>query len=105
MVAFGGCLPDRALRSDTAALARSDEKKNARQHNLEAETESRFGTFDSNGNYTPRQIIDADLGGVDIEDAYTSAMVVVEDGQLVEGQSCGSTKTKFFSTSATSQRA
>ena len=44
-----------------------------------------FGTFDSDGNYTPRQIIDTDLGGVDIEEAYTSTMVLVEDGQLVEG--------------------
>ncbi len=44
-----------------------------------------FGTFDSDGNYTPRQIIDADLGGVDIEEAYTSTLVLVEDGQLVEG--------------------
>jgi small subunit ribosomal protein S1 len=50
-----------------------------------AETESPFGTFDSEGNYIPRQIIDADLGGVDIEEAYTSTMVTVEDGQLVEG--------------------
>ncbi|MDG2026474.1 MAG: 30S ribosomal protein S1 [Acidimicrobiales bacterium] len=47
--------------------------------------ESQFGTFDSEGNYTPRQIVDADLGGVDIEEAYTSTMVLVEDGQLVEG--------------------
>ena len=50
-----------------------------------AETESQFGTFDSDGNYVPRQIIDADLGGVDIDEAYTSTMVTVEDGQLVEG--------------------
>ena len=50
-----------------------------------AETESQFGTFDSEGNYTPRQIVDADLGGIDIEEAYTSTMVLVEDGQLVEG--------------------
>ncbi len=49
------------------------------------EAEPRFGTFDTEGNYTPRQIIESDLGGVDIEEAYTSAMVVVEDGQLVEG--------------------
>ncbi|NIR34982.1 MAG: 30S ribosomal protein S1, partial [Actinobacteria bacterium] len=47
-----------------------------------AETESQFGTFDSDGNYVPRQIIDADLGGVDIDEAYTSTMVTVEDGQL-----------------------
>lgn len=47
--------------------------------------ETQFGTFDSDGNYIPRQIVDADLGGVDIEEAYTSTMVSIEDGQLVEG--------------------
>ena len=47
--------------------------------------EPQFGTFDSDGNYIPRQIVDADLGGVDIDDAYTSTMVSVEDGQLIEG--------------------
>ncbi|MFT5203864.1 MAG: small subunit ribosomal protein S1 [Candidatus Aldehydirespiratoraceae bacterium] len=47
--------------------------------------ETQFGTFDAEGNYTPRQIIDTDLGGVDIEEAYTSTMVLVEDGQLVTG--------------------
>jgi small subunit ribosomal protein S1 len=50
-----------------------------------ATDETQFGTFDSEGNYTPRQIIDTDLGGVDIEEAYTSTMVLVEDGQLVTG--------------------
>lgn len=50
-----------------------------------AADETQFGTFDSEGNYTPRQIIDTDLGGVDIEEAYTSTMVLVEDGQLVTG--------------------
>ena len=35
------------------------------------DTATEFGTFDSDGNYIPRQIIDADLGGVDIEEAYT----------------------------------
>jgi small subunit ribosomal protein S1 len=50
-----------------------------------AAEESQFGTFDSDGNYTPRQIIDADLGDIDIEEAYTSTMVLVEDGQLVKG--------------------
>ena len=42
-----------------------------------AADETQFGTFDSEGNYTPRQIIDTDLGGVDIEEAYTSTMVLV----------------------------
>ncbi len=50
-----------------------------------APEETQFGTFDSEGNYIPRQIVDSDLGGIDIEEAYTSTMVLVEDGQLVEG--------------------
>ena len=48
-------------------------------------SDTQFGTFNEDGTYTPRTIVDADLGGVDIEDAYTSTMVTVEDGQLVEG--------------------
>jgi len=50
-----------------------------------AASESEFGTFNADGTYTPRQIIDTDLKGVDIEEAYSSTMVTVEDGQLVEG--------------------
>ncbi len=49
------------------------------------ELESQFGTFDAEGNYTPRQIIDTDLGGVDLNEAYISTMVLVEDGQVVKG--------------------
>jgi len=52
---------------------------------VQASSESEFGTFNADGTYTPRQIIDADLKGVDIEEAYSSTMVTVEDGQLVEG--------------------
>ncbi len=44
-----------------------------------------MGTFDSEGNYTPRKIIDDDLGGLSIDEAYDATMVSVEDGQLVEG--------------------
>ena len=62
-----------------------------------------FGTFDSEGNYIPRQIIDADLGGVDIEEAYTSTMVLVEDSSS-RAPSSESTRTKSSSTSATRAR-
>ncbi|MBV6509530.1 MAG: 30S ribosomal protein S1 [Acidimicrobiales bacterium] len=48
--------------------------------------ESRFGTFDENGVYHPRQITQDDLGGQSLDDAYTATMVDVEDGQLVEGR-------------------
>ena len=35
--------------------------------------------------YTPRQIIEDDLGGMSLDDAYAATMVDVEDGQLVTG--------------------
>jgi len=35
--------------------------------------------------YIPRQIIENDLGGMSLADAYTQTMVVVDDGQLVTG--------------------
>ena len=44
-----------------------------------------MGTFDEEGNYIPRPITENDLGGVSMEDAYTSTMVDVDDGQIVEG--------------------
>ena len=44
-----------------------------------------FGTFTKDGEYVPRQIVDDDLGGISLEEAYDSTMVTVEDGQLVEG--------------------
>jgi small subunit ribosomal protein S1 len=43
-----------------------------------------FGTFAEDGTYTPRQIVDDDLGG-SFEDAIDGTLVSVEDGQLVEG--------------------
>ena len=44
-----------------------------------------MGTFADDGRYIPRQIIEDDLGDIDIDEAYASSMVVVEDGQIVEG--------------------
>ncbi len=43
------------------------------------------GTFDDEGAYTPRQVVEDDLGGMSLEDAYTASMVEVDDGQIVEG--------------------
>ena len=43
-----------------------------------------YGTFDEEGNYTPRQITDDDLG-MSFEDAIAGTIVEVEDGQLVNG--------------------
>ena len=44
-----------------------------------------MGTFDEEGNYIPRPIIENDLGGVSMDEAYTATMVDVDDGQMVEG--------------------
>ena len=44
-----------------------------------------MGTFNEDGSYTPRQITARDIPDADLETAYTSTMVDVEDGQLVEG--------------------
>jgi small subunit ribosomal protein S1 len=46
---------------------------------------SDMGTFADDGSYTPRQVIEDDLGGMSIDDAYSASMVEVEDGQIVEG--------------------
>jgi small subunit ribosomal protein S1 len=39
----------------------------------------------SGGDYTPRQVVEDDLGGMSLEEAYAASMVEVEDGQIVEG--------------------
>ncbi|MEP7115288.1 MAG: 30S ribosomal protein S1, partial [Ilumatobacteraceae bacterium] len=43
-----------------------------------------MGTFDEEGNYQPRQVIEDDLG-MSFADAIEGTMVEVEDGQLVFG--------------------
>jgi len=43
-----------------------------------------FGTFDDEGNYVPRQIVEDDLGQ-SFEDAIAGTLVDVEDGQIVNG--------------------
>ena len=35
--------------------------------------------------YKPRQVVEDDLGGMSLEEAYAASMVEVEDGQIVEG--------------------
>ena len=49
-----------------------------------AADESLFGTFDAEGNYIPREIVENDLGA-GLDDAYSASMVEVKDGQLVTG--------------------
>ena len=44
-----------------------------------------FGTFDAEGNYIPRAIVENDVAEAELDAAYSQSMVTVEDGQLVEG--------------------
>ncbi|MDQ1402653.1 MAG: small subunit ribosomal protein, partial [Actinomycetota bacterium] len=44
-----------------------------------------MGTFDEQGEYTPRQVTDDDLGGMSFEDAIASTIVNFEDGDIVNG--------------------
>ncbi|MPY91800.1 MAG: 30S ribosomal protein S1 [Acidimicrobiia bacterium] len=48
-------------------------------------SDSTFGTFDDEGLYHPRQVVENDLGGQSLDDAYAATMVEVEDGQIVAG--------------------
>jgi small subunit ribosomal protein S1 len=44
-----------------------------------------FGTFDAEGNYTPRVIIEDDLGDADLEQAMGDSIIEFEDGDVIEG--------------------
>jgi small subunit ribosomal protein S1 len=47
--------------------------------------DSRMGTFDEAGEYTPRQVVDDDLGGMSLEDAIAGTIVEFDDGDIVQG--------------------
>lgn len=44
-----------------------------------------MGTFDDEGNYIPRQIVEDDLAGVQLVDAMDSSIIEFEDGDIIEG--------------------
>ncbi|MFM7509189.1 MAG: 30S ribosomal protein S1, partial [Actinomycetota bacterium] len=46
--------------------------------------QSSTATIDAD-DYVPRQIVDDDLGGLTLDEAYAATMVSVEDGELVTG--------------------
>ncbi len=46
---------------------------------------SEMGTFTEDGQYIPRQIVEDDLGDIDLDHAYDSTIVEVEEGRIVEG--------------------
>src|SRR5579872_5003388 len=50
-----------------------------------ADAGSEMGTFDEAGEYTPRQVVDDDLGGTSLEDAIAGTIVEFDDGDIVKG--------------------
>ncbi len=50
-----------------------------------ATTDAQMGTFDEEGEYTPRQVVADDLGGMSLEDAIAGTIVEFDDGDIVQG--------------------
>jgi small subunit ribosomal protein S1 len=50
-----------------------------------AATDAAMGTFDEAGEYTPRQVVVDDLGGMSLEDAIAGTIVEFDDGDIVKG--------------------
>ena len=48
-------------------------------------TPTEMGSFDESGEYTPRQVVVDDLGGMSLEDAISGTIVDFDDGDIVEG--------------------
>jgi small subunit ribosomal protein S1 len=48
-------------------------------------SESPFGTFDEAGEYTPRQVVSDDLGGLSFDEAINGTIVEFDDGDIVTG--------------------
>ncbi|MBO0713412.1 MAG: 30S ribosomal protein S1 [Acidimicrobiales bacterium] len=44
-----------------------------------------MGTVGENGEYTPREVVSDDLGGMSLDDAINSTLVDFDDGDIVEG--------------------
>ena len=44
-----------------------------------------YGTFDEQGNYVPRQVVEDDLGSLSLEDAISATIVNFDDGDIVKG--------------------
>ncbi len=60
-------------------------ESSARTATLTVDAPAGMGSFDDEGRYVPRQVVEDDLAGLSLDEAYTASMVQVEDGQIVEG--------------------
>ena len=48
-------------------------------------SDAEMGTFDEEGNYVPRTVVEDDLGGASLEDLMAGTIVEFDDGDVVEG--------------------
>src|SRR5687768_10611851 len=48
-------------------------------------SDAHMGTFDEQGEYTPRQVISDDLGGMSLAEAIEGTIVEFDDGDIVKG--------------------
>src|SRR6202020_2557566 len=74
--------PGAVLRVQVAPAARSFTMADARTSLLSPEA---MGTFDAEGNYIPRTIVDDDLGDADLEKAMGDSIIEFDDGDVIEG--------------------
>ena len=63
----------------------SDQTEQTAPSSLTIDPAPEMGTFNEDGTYTPRQIVANDFDAAALEEAYSTSMVDVEDGQLVQG--------------------
>jgi small subunit ribosomal protein S1 len=68
--------------ADTAAPAAPAAPERGRTSLLSPEA---MGSFDAEGNYTPRTIVDDDLGDADLEQAMGDSIISFDDGDVIEG--------------------
>ena len=50
-----------------------------------ADADSRFGTFDEQGEYIPRTVVEDDLGSLSFDEAVARTIVEFDDGDIVNG--------------------
>src|SRR5438067_11496206 len=61
-------------------------EKMSEQNPTTTTADAQMGTFDEAGEYTPRQVVVDDLGGMSLEDAIANTIVEFDDGDIVTGE-------------------
>ena len=77
--------PDVTSRAGDATPAQAGEGGTAPDESTGAGQPGAMGTFDDAGQYTPREVVADDLGGMSLEDAIAGTIVDFDDGDIVQG--------------------